>query len=281
MERRKSKRDYTFPIVLALLLLFPFAVDQMFVQLRYVLHSGGFFAMSDLEPRQKPLKNQHCRGTVRGGKGYDPAWPACGSTASVALDDEMNTAASALASFSANPGGSIEALGAAERAEWDVLRGRKAHSIGERWFDIAPMDSNPSRHFPEPHHPMLASGVPLTTGRTDSHWEDPMPPEKEQQPAPQRSIASIATPAASSAIAPPPPALQAPPKAGLPDWPEIPRLEFHAKAPSAKPDTERLQEVCGRMVPESQVYAATNACAAKASKPKDSDEGGNDTLLMP
>jgi hypothetical protein len=285
-RQRQKRRDITFPLVLAMLLLFPFCVDQMFVQLRFVMRSGGFFAMSDLEPRQKPLKNQHCRGAVRGGKGYDPAWPFCGAT--VAAFDESNAGASP--NYSANQGGSLEALAAAERAEWEIINGRQQGKMmrnkAGHWTDIAPMPSNPSRFFPEPRHPMLASGVPLTTGRPDPHWEDPLPPPparvvtkaQEEQPPP-RTIASIATPAPSPMIASP--VRREPPKPELPDWPETPRLEFHAKTPSAKPSTERLLEVCGRMVPESQAASASAACAAKAAKPKDMDEGGNDTLLMP
>jgi hypothetical protein len=279
-QKPRKKIDLTLPLVVALLLLFCFGVDQAFVALKESLRAGG--------------------GEVGRGYGVSPAPSPCGAACQgIFVAPPTPAFYPSPTAQMGNGGGGVAALAALERAQWEELRlhglARKG-TPAERWMPIEPRPSNPSRFFPQLRHPTLASGVSLSTSPPDPHWEDPAPRFVAEAPAsasgptwpftdplPAGKTAPIWPFNEPRAASRDPASVAIPAPAPAPA-PEETRLSFRAPPRMEKPRAERLVEVCGHMVRESQAALELADCQAqqeRASKPKEADEGGTQTLMLP
>jgi len=209
-----------------------------------------------------------------------------------------------------------------------LVRSRYGRRRGEVWVPIEPGPSNPSRFFPELPKPRLSSGVALSTGPDErrapeklgvNNWGRGEPTNEAVRPNTWGQGSPVAeerrentwgrgTPVMEERRentwgegtvqkAPPvvnrqlPPPLFVPPFPAPAAEPEAPRIVFQAP-PKARPTeqarTEKLIEVCGRLVPMSQAPTVSLECAPQpAPEPKrkpaseEMDEGGNQKLFMP
>lgn len=320
--KHKKKKDLTLIVVLAILMLIPLAIDEMFDQLKAFMRatsSSKVAGHASTGRTGQETSAEACQGASCFGRSpssiQSPGNGSEGGGSGYAM-------ASTPGSFSGGAtSAGLEALAMMERREIEAfnakMRSRMGSRKGEVWAAIEPGPSNPSRFFPELPKPRYSSGIamvpaPIDMGPSQEEMEreleqmrraeqareieqmrqalkdaeerskrplPPLPPKLVQKPPPPVNI----TPAPMPPMNPNPQPVEEP----------APRIVFQPKPkPVENTRTEKLVEVCGRMVPASRAPTAYLECAPKHveetkkqepnRKPasEESDLGGKDEIVF-